>query len=625
MDSMQPVGGSLPQGSPISPILFMLFMAPLYDDMYAEIRGYADDGNLIAVSDHVSQNSAKLEWGLQRIKRWCVENGLSLDLAKTGLLHITRKRHKLNPPLTMPDGSVIQPTDPKGSLRWLGVQWTRRLCFNEHVRTVAARAETTIRGLRVLAGCYKGAPIKSVLMAVRACVLPILTFASTTWWPTRPLVGADKRMPSSIALLDKTLRRALRAALPLYRTTPVDQFNRASGFPPMKLILDDLARKEAMRISASDKLHPLRVHAMLGGKISRLLALLPHGLDAPIAKIYVGPYPARSQQDRGYKDEASNKHLQILEARQSDLWIYTDGSRISDGKVGAGWVLIHEGHILCSGSQHAKAHAEVPDAEALAVSEAIKALDRLRPKPPVDRIWICLDNKGIVSRLTNPGAKRGSSQHLIDRSLCTIFRLSRQRWPGRTQAPDFVVAWVPGHANIPGNEAADGLAKQAAREAPPSHARVKMSLSWARKWSREQLNAEFAEWWRSSPSAKRPHLAQPLSPPTKAWKSLLGDTERNAARATLTAMTNHGDFAAYHRRFGHDNARLACPLCEQETSPDHVWTCRKNPQQISCRFFQKLIVSQKGARWLASKLAKAPRCLIGHRLGLRERTSPPTP
>ena len=70
MDSMQPVGGNLPQGSPISSMLFILFMAPLYDDMYAEIRGYVDDGNLIAVSDNVSQNSAKAEWVSGEVPTW---------------------------------------------------------------------------------------------------------------------------------------------------------------------------------------------------------------------------------------------------------------------------------------------------------------------------------------------------------------------------------------------------------------------------------------------------------------------------------------------------------------------------------------------------------------------------
>lgn len=149
-----------------------------------------------------------------------------------------------------------------------------------------------------------------------------------------------------------------------------------------------------------------------------------------------------------------------------------------------------------------------------------------------------------------------------------------------------------------------------------------MSLSWARKWSRKRLNEEFTAWWSNSSSANRPHLSRPLCPPMAAWKSLLGDTDRNLARATLSAISSHGDFAAYHRRFGHDDAYLTCPMCDQETAPDHIWTCSRNSQRISRRFFQKLVISAEGARWLSKKLGKAPRCLLKHRPVPR---TPPTP
>ncbi|KAL5611552.1 uncharacterized protein BROUX77_001708 [Berkeleyomyces rouxiae] len=60
----EPLGGSLPQGSPISPILFMLFMSPLYAKL-AEARGYADDGCLVKTGWNLEQTTEGAEEDLQ--------------------------------------------------------------------------------------------------------------------------------------------------------------------------------------------------------------------------------------------------------------------------------------------------------------------------------------------------------------------------------------------------------------------------------------------------------------------------------------------------------------------------------------------------------------------------------
>lgn len=53
---MRYVGGSLPQGPAASPILFMLFMAPLYQSMHS-LRGYMDDGALLIASGSPDANA----------------------------------------------------------------------------------------------------------------------------------------------------------------------------------------------------------------------------------------------------------------------------------------------------------------------------------------------------------------------------------------------------------------------------------------------------------------------------------------------------------------------------------------------------------------------------------------
>jgi Reverse transcriptase (RNA-dependent DNA polymerase) len=61
---VSPLGGSLPQGSPISPILYMLFMAPLYHKG-VRLRGYADDGAIKVTGRLPGDNVAPLQFELR--------------------------------------------------------------------------------------------------------------------------------------------------------------------------------------------------------------------------------------------------------------------------------------------------------------------------------------------------------------------------------------------------------------------------------------------------------------------------------------------------------------------------------------------------------------------------------
>ena len=97
----------MPQGSPISSILYMLFMVPLYLKG-AHLRGYADDGVIKATGKMPGDNVAYLQRELNSTQEWCNANGLELDMDKTGLFHITRKRTTDNPGIQLPDGRSVE-------------------------------------------------------------------------------------------------------------------------------------------------------------------------------------------------------------------------------------------------------------------------------------------------------------------------------------------------------------------------------------------------------------------------------------------------------------------------------------------------------------------------------------
>ena len=90
------VPAGVPQGSPISPLRFCLFMAPLYNKLQA-IRGvatigFADDTNLLACGSDTAQCIIALEEAWKVFERWTKERSLTFEPAKSNLVHLTRVR-----------------------------------------------------------------------------------------------------------------------------------------------------------------------------------------------------------------------------------------------------------------------------------------------------------------------------------------------------------------------------------------------------------------------------------------------------------------------------------------------------------------------------------------------------
>jgi ribonuclease HI len=126
------------------------------------------------------------------------------------------------------------------------------------------------------------------------------------------------------------------------------------------------------------------------------------------------------------------------------------------------------------------------DAEAAGALGGLKAA--LSTQHSSDRtIIVCLDNIAAASCLRRQPSDSSQDVFIELQALAALHGATKVRW-------------VPGHANIPGHEGADALAKAGSLKPIPTGALS--TLAYLRRAAKQRPKDAFKAWWEESAPEK---------------------------------------------------------------------------------------------------------------------------
>lgn len=252
-----------------------------------------------------------------------------------------------------------------------------------------------------------------------------------------------------------------------------------------------------------------------------------------------------------------------------DLIVYSDASRsesVSGPRVGGGVVIYQAGKMLVRKCIPLSPTLSIFDAEVTtAVAAITEALEVSTTRFSSD-LWILLDNKEVARQLLQIPSCSSQNEFIKFSNLASA-------WPRRYRLPHTSpgrvnIYWIPSHSGIPGNIQADQAAKEARSLAPPTTTPNPLSIASAKSWLKEVVdNSRSVYWAEFAPiSYKNLGITSFMQCPQELT------LPRSIVAHIYAARTGHGDFAAYHERFNHQDALTTCS-CGALKSPKHFLQC----------------------------------------------------
>ncbi|KAM3450573.1 hypothetical protein NHJ6243_009776 [Beauveria neobassiana] len=517
----------LPQGSPISPILYILITAAIYFLSGAAQRyGYADDTAMLFIGDSLEGTSRQANEAIAAMESWGGGEAIHFDPEKTEIMHFSRRKadHNQSPVIYHGDKEIRAAS----SMRWLGIWLDKNLTFNHHVDEWTQKARRVINHIRVMNNTVReflwkeaGIPPANVLLR-----------------------HIQERVAVRYATLDKAhpISKRLR------------QSQREIELNEKPLIAERMALRHSRLLRTSSRTPKIERPRLIPQRFSDNVQVEGPG-------------------ERLTKEKAVTEFEQWLACQPAGYIVFSDGSKTDTDTAGYGFAVFHHRQLLDWGSGQL-GRREVFDAEIHGALAGLKAA--MQRNSRLEPITVCMDNTSVIDCI---GATAADSSQACFREFQKIgdkhpFLISIKWSPGHTGIFDREEAHLKNHIyNC--NELADQLAKHGATLPIDEHL---PSVSYMKRQMKKQIAVDHRAWWVSVERTE--YLKLGLGAELKKLPEL--SLPRRVLGYLLTARSQHGDFAEYHERFHPGQATLECP-CGRQKSPTHLFYCWKIPGHLRVR------------------------------------------
>lgn len=513
----------IPQGSPLSPILYLFYNADLLEICNREPNtiaiGYIDDIAILKWSRSTDDNCSSLETTMARAQEWATSHASIFAPTKFQLTHHTRRRTgiDLSRSITV-EGQLIAPSN---SSKYLGLNLDTRLQWKEHIKGIEAKVTKSISGLASLTGSTWGAKLLELRHIYRAVVIPQMTYGSTCWTIARASIPEQPR-----TLLDCLVRLQKKAAVTIsgaYKSTSGAALDTELFLLPItQLLLKTNLQTTSRMLSTVEGmiLPPSRPYHTEGGTPryrSPLQAIVlrmrndhgpvTHQFETIRAHIVPPWWKGIQTVIAATAAKATDTHNLLAKSTANNILIYTDGSGI-DGQIGAAAVSPTIGLERWAYMGDATT-STVHVAELYGIKMAIElALEDAAHGNTRDKIIIFTDNQAAIRMTYNPVGKSGAYvvQDIID--------LIDQN--AKAQRTSIEIHWVPAHTGIKGNEMADIAAKNAARRSKPTNTQTTVlsptiysQHATMKTWIHQHIRKDWASAWAMNPRGRASYRYSP--------------------------------------------------------------------------------------------------------------------
>ena len=134
-----PVTSGVPQGSVLGPILFLVYINDLPDDIVSQVRLFAVDTAIYLTLENKS-DSDKLQRDLDRLQTWEARWDMEFNPSMCQVVRVTSSRNPLQTEYIL-HGQVLEAVT---SARYLGVDISSNLSWNTHVDRITANANRSL-------------------------------------------------------------------------------------------------------------------------------------------------------------------------------------------------------------------------------------------------------------------------------------------------------------------------------------------------------------------------------------------------------------------------------------------------------------------------------------------------